>query len=437
MSSISNGRIKVSKDNLRGLVLILFTGLISVFIIILTNNVLLHVISMWAIAVVAILIARFDFLHPYSWYSLFFTLYSTSNAILWNAGLRDGGYNRWQILYPVFALIIVLLIVEPIKVEKADSIEPNRIIQGNVLKLVIFILTVLLLLFSIILHYRGYSSKEEMKAAGDLFFRFGNLFARYLTIFVLLYIGKMMSNNNHNSWKLIIFCGLSTLLFTLFTSERDVFFRFCYTILILLIAYSFIKPKHLIIVFPCAILGMVISVIIKSYFLRSNINIGTGNILYDFLSSDFSAAGGNLQYLLENSWTKGALGIRTYFTELLNPFIIGFSIPSPDHWFNYEVHTGLYKGFAFTLVGTGYAIDGLFGVFLIFITVGLLIRLFYRNSNNSLVWLVSYIYLSSTIIFSFRQSLQTITNSMVVHIGIAILFCILVDRFRISIWRKE
>ena len=160
-------------------------------------------------------------------------------------------------------------------------------------------------------------------------------------------------------------------------------------------------------------------------------------MIYDFLASDFTAAGRNFQYLLDRSWTKGALGLKTFWTELLNPLLVGISKVNPDHWFNYEVHTGLYKGYAFTLVGTGYAIAGMIGIILVFITVGILIRIFYRKSKKSLMWLVSYIYLSSTVIFSFRQSLQTITGSMVEHVGVAILFCIIIDKYYFSIGKRR
>lgn len=432
MKRIGQTKLTIKGIELRQYCIIIASAVIALSLFSITSNLTHHVAIMWGVTIVAVLVSGFDLLHPYFWFSLFFTLYSTANAILWNAGLRVGGYDKLQIFYPLCALLVVLLIVGPRKLPKQDIISCDKVLNSTTLRYVIIILTILLVLFSLILHMRGYSSKVDMRSAGDLFYRFGNLFARFLTIFALLYIGKMLSSHERSAWKLIAFCGIAMLLFTLFTSERDVVFRYAYTILLLLFAYGIIKPKHLVIIFPVAILAMVFSVVIKSFFLRSVINTGSGNILYDFLSSDFTAAGGNLQFLLENSWTKGALGIKTYFTELLDPFLIGIQIPSPDHWFNYEVHTGLYKGYAFTLVGTGYAIAGFFGILLVFITVGIMVRVFYRRCSNSLIWLASYIYLTSTIIFSFRQSLQTITGSMVDHVGLAVVFCIIIDRYRIS-----
>ena len=101
------------------------------------------------------------------------------------------------------------------------------------------------------------------------------------------------------------------------------------------------------------------------------------------------------------------------------------------------MHTGSFKGYAFTLVGTGYAIAGLAGVIAIFITVGLIVKFFYNHSADSLYWQSSYIYLSSAVVFSFRQSLQTISNSIIRYIILAVLICWIMDRYRFTVGNKK
>lgn len=433
---ISNGRKKgklsIARGDLTKYLIVIFTtaGLLLIFQI--TSNPTVHVAGMWVFAIIAIIISDFDFFHPYFWFSLFFTLYSTANAILWNAGVRPGNYSPNQIFYSIVALAIVLLIVGPKKLDKEIVVNCPSVINHTTIEKAIKVLTVLTVLFSVILYMRGYTSKVQMRSEGDLYYRFGVQIVRFLTLFVLLYVGNMLAKKDKYSWKIIIVCGMATLIFTLFTSERDVVFRYGLTIIMLLFAYGIVKPRHLLIIFPLAMVAMVVSVIVKAFFLRGTLNSGTGNIIYDFLSSDFTAAGRNLQYLLDRPRTRGELGLKTYFTELFNPILFGISKVNPDHWFNYEVHTGGYKGYAFTLVGTGYAIDGLLGIVLVFITVGLIVKFFYRNAAKNNYWMAAYIYISSTVIFSFRQSLQTITGSMVKHVALGIIICIVLDRITIS-----
>ena len=438
---VSNVRKRSMLSIARGDVIKIFEIIIITLLLILmfqvTSNPLAHITGMWFLAAVAIVMSGFDFFHPYFWFSLFFTLYCTANAILWNAGVRAGNYSSEQILYSIIALSVVLLVVGPRKLNKEEITSCPSVIRHTTIEKAIEVLAVLTVIFSVILYLRGYSSKIQMRNEGVIFYRLGVQIVRFLTLFVLLYVGNMLAKKNKYSWRIIVICGFATLVFTLFTSERDVVFRYGFTIIMLLFAYDIVKPRHLFIIFPCAMASMIISVIIKVFFLRGVLNSGTGNIIYDFLSSDFTAAGRNFQYLLDRPSTSGQLGMKTFFTELFNPILFGVKKINPDHWFNYEVHTGGYKGYAFTLVGTGYAIAGLFGIILVFITVGLIVKYFYSRSIKNNYWMAAYIYLSSTVIFSFRQSLQTITGSLVKHIALGIVFCIIIDHTRLSVGKNH
>lgn len=431
----------VSVRDFTSYIILACSALIAFLVIIFSGQPIYHIFSIWAITAVAVVISKFDFFHPFFWFSLFFTLYSTANAILYCAGIERGNYSKEQILYPAVSLVLVLFTVGPKKIEKR-KIGMHQISEANsLLSNAIIILAMLTVLFSIILRVRGYSSKVQMREEGDIYFRLGVHIVRFLTLFTLLYVADLLNNKKGGWWSYIIVAGIAALTFTLFTGERDVVFRYGYAILTLLFFHSIIKPRHLILIFPIAILAMVISVVIKYYFLRGDLNAGSGNLLYDFLTSDFSAAGRNLQYLLDRDWTRGHLGFRTLFTEVFNPILIGVEAINPDRWFNYEVHTGTFKGYAFTLVGTGYAIGGLAGIVLVFLVVAFIVKIFYRKSSTSTYWLAAYIYLSSTVIFSFRQSLQSITNSLVKHVGFGIVICLILSRYKIvvrkgSLWSQ-
>lgn len=400
----------------------------SVIITITTQNAALNIFVIWAVAFSAIWTVDFDFFHPYFWFSLFFTLYSSANAILWVAGESNSQYSNKQLLLPLIALGVVLLIVGPQK-HHLDTISKKYCYSVEFLKNPVIILAFLTLLFSFILHFKGYSSKVQMRAEGDVFFSIGVHFVRYLTFFSIIYLSKKFLCKEKDYKSVLIITIISLTMFTLFTSERDAIIRYGFTLLLLFFCFGIIKRKHLLIIMPLGILAMVLSVIIKHYFLRNTVNEGTGNLFYDFLYSDFYAAGLNLQYLLDREWTKGYFGINTLFTEFFSPFLIGINKPNLDHWFNYEVHTGAFKGYAFTLVGTGYVIGGYVGIILVFIIVGVLLRHMYNKANTNIYWLSAYIYLSSTIVFAIRQSLQTITSSIVKHILLSIILCMIIDAY--------
>ena len=214
---------------------------------------------MWAFALIACILCGFNFFHPYFWFSIFFTLYSTANAILWEAGVRSGNYTKEQILYPVIALTVVLIVIGT---KKNDNIYENREVVNDVkqdderiLKWVIIICALAAILVSFILRARGYTSKVDMRRSGDVFFRYAVHIVRFMTLFVILYVGKVFDRHGFVPWNIIIVGGIGALVFTLFTSERDVIFRFGYTVVLLLFAEKVLKPRHIPIVAISAILA--------------------------------------------------------------------------------------------------------------------------------------------------------------------------------------
>ena len=436
MQTNNRFRLVYTRSEFDRYIVLSFTALVAGMIVYLVPSVSLHILAMWLLAFVSCVICGFDFFHPYFWFSVFFTLYSTANAVLLNAGVRSGNYTREQILYPIIALTIVLFIVGPRRRKKLsfkfDEENEERSGDEVILEGVIILFAIVTIVASFILRARGYSSKVAMRRAGDYYFRYTVHIVRFMTLFTIILVGKVFDRHNRIPWMLVIFAGVASLIFTLFTSERDVIIRYGYTVVLLLFAKKVLKPKHIPIVAVSVIVAMVLSVIVKPFFLRGVLNYGSGNVIYDFLASDFNAAGRNLQYLMDTAWTKGALGWKTLFTEVFEPVLIGVRTVDPDYWFNYTVHTGGYKGYAFTLVGTGYAIGGLAGIVAVFLIVGIILKIFYNRYYRSAYWLAAYIYLSSAVIFSFRQSLQTITGTIIEHIGLGILFCILIRRVRVS-----
>jgi len=391
----------------------------------------IHILLFWGLVLWAIIESKFDLFHPYFWFSLFFGLYSSANALLYST---NSSYSYHQLCMPMFAMAIVLCVVGS---QKIDNIKFNNFsekITESALKYAIWILIVITVAFSIVINSRGYYSKVQMRIQGDSMYSLGVHIARFLTFFINLYLASVLAKHKKISWGMLIGGGLASLVFSLVTSERDVLFRFGYTIILLLIAYNIIDRKKLLIVFPTAMVAMTLSVYFKHYFLRGTLNdtfIRGGNIFSQFLSSDFTAAGNNLQYLIDTPGTKGLFGIQMYLTEFFNPILIGYKGTNPDYWFNSVIHHSSF-GHAFTLVGTGYIIGGYFGVFLVFLTVAIIIKKFYVKSTVNLYWFTSYIYMSSVVIFSFRQSLRSITGAMAKHVLLAVILCYVISKVRVN-----
>ena len=281
---------------------------------------------------------------------------------------------------------------------------------------IILLFCFLVVICSLILNLRGYTSKVYMKEANDLFYRVGVHLVRFLTMFLLIHLCYIYENKKNNAVPITILTGIVLLLFSLFTGERDVIFRFAFIFMLLLFAFQKVKRRHIFLFIPIGVVFMIGSVYLKYYFTSGVLNedfIEEGNVLTQFLSTDFSAAGRNLQYLLINNWTEASQGWQLLFTETITPLFPSGIFLNPDRWFNTQVHNGNYTGYAFTLVGTGYIICGYLGVIAIFIIIGILARCLYRRSLKDLYNMAFYLFMISTIIFSFRQSLSTVFSGMI------------------------
>lgn len=419
--------IQITKQNMINRLIIIIYGLFAYGIIKIMDIPSIHISVFWGMVILAIVLVKFDLFHPYFWFSLFFGLYNSANAILHH---DDQSYCKEQILMPLFALTIFLIVVGSDRKKHSDYLKCNDIIKGDFLSKIIWFLIILTIVFSLFLHIRGYQSKVQMRESGDLSYRLGVHIARYLVLFCLIYTAKIRISNNTIPVKILIGGGIATLVFSLMTSERDVVFRYGFTFLLLLYIFDIIKKKHLLFLFPVAMFAMTASVYVKHYFLRGVFNdafVSNGNIFTQFLSTDFSAAGDNLQYLLDREDTRGRFGLSLFFTELFSPILIGVNTINPDNWFNTEIHHSSY-GHAFTLVGTGYIIAGYLGLLLVFASVGLIVKIFYKKSDSNIYWLAGYVYMTSVVIFSFRQSLGTVTGALLKHILVAVLFCMAFDK---------
>jgi hypothetical protein len=154
-----------------------------------------------------------------------------------------------------------------------------------------------------------------------------------------------------------------------------------------------------------------------------------GNFLYQFLMSDFRATGRNTQFLINNDWTKGYYGLKILFNELIRGLVPFVNTFNPSTWYNNDVYPGTFKGQAFTYVGFGYVIGGIFGIILVCILLGAFIRYTYRHHTKSLYSLVFYLYSISIVSGCYRGTINTIIGTSLKGALIAILMSVFLSRF--------
>jgi len=419
----------IYKKQLLNWLLICFFGFFGIFITFNFQNPLLHLISYWVIIFVAILISKFDLLHPYFWFSIFFGLYSSSYLIILLMGYETTtGYTSENMFFSIIALLTTLLVIGPkknkITVEKFTC--NNEIHSNNLIKKVIIYLSIPLIICVFLISRLDFSSKTELVNNRYIPFLLAAYLVRFITLFISLYIISYNKKQKNN--KLIFIAGLSVLLFTLFTAERDGFFRYLIIVIFSLFAIKKIKFKHFPIILLCGIFSILSITYLKYYFVSGNVRDGflNNNIIYNFFNSDFAAAGENLQVLINNPWTKSLFGIKILFYDLIEPFNIGSNIFNVSIWFNNYFYFGKYSR-AFTLVGEGYVIGGIIGVIIIFLIIGLSIKFLYNKANKNEYWLTIYLYYIVTVASSFRGTLGGILSSMIRIALFGIVFILILD----------
>jgi|GEM_PF-3002686 len=434
----------ISKRALIQYSILLLTILISFSIILVSQNPTFHLMGFWLIVIVILYITRFDLTHPLMWFSGSFALYNTGYSLLYVLGYPvNSGYSKDNIILSLLALSVVLLIIGVRKYDIGGyfNSENFNIMSSKSNKRItelILISLLALLLFSIfMLHQTPFIHKNEMLAARDIFFVLGAYCTRFLTFFSCFY-SILFVDIDKIKTKLFIFSSLILiLLFSLFTGERDAMFRFIVAIIVVLVIREKLSKRMLMLLIPISMVAIIVGRYFKYYFVSGIVNTSIKGqpFIYNFLTSDFHAAGENLQVLLNNSWTKSIHGFSLIAVDFISPFFSGESFINVGNWFNNTFYPGSYSR-AFTLLGEGYVIGGILGIAILFTILGFGIKFLYKKSTKNIYWLVVYIYSIPTIISAFRSTLGTVTIALtrIALLSIAIHYFVnyLINRKRIK-----
>lgn len=413
------------KDALYSLV-ILNTSLIAVIITLTTSSPTFHVGALWSLVLVAIIISKFDLLHPYFWFSTCFALYASAYAILTSLGYRTyTGYTYENILLPILALATTLLVIGPKRNKSTQLMFTEAKIQrqsidAKILKGMLILLCLILIIAVGQVSRLGIQKKAELVAGGYLSFRIAVYSIRFISLYCGLYI--LFCGKDGELGFIPTLCTACALLFTFLTAERDGIFRFLLIWGCSLFAIGRVTRKGLPVFTALGVAVLLVVSYLKYYFVRGTLHTAFvgNNILYNVLTSDFSAAGENMQVLINNTWTKAHMDYSQILNDLVAPFAFGpirtFNLST---WFNDTFYYGSYSR-AFTLVGEGYVIGGYVGVMVLFILVGVIVKFMYRNSHRNEYWFIAYIYSIATVVSSFRGTLSGVLVDMfrVVLVGI-------------------
>lgn len=407
----------------------LLASLLALSVILYTDEPAVHVAAIWALVIFAAAVVRLDMVHPYCWFSMAFALYNTAYTILYLMGDdTSAGYSSMNAVYTIVAMGIVLFIVGADSQDSTVPLERHHQLNGTYNDLFFWLFCGLSVVFAFILQRRGYSGKKAMQAAGDIYYSLGVHVVRWMMVMMVIQLCSDRCRNRRKTFIFLAAAMCAALLMSMYTGERDIIFRAVLLAMVLLFYYGIIKRRHIILLIPIGMGIMIASVYFKYFFLTGVGNdayLDAGGLLYRFLRTDFHATGRNTQHLLNYEWTKGYLGLSSFFCELVRGIVPGVAFVNPSTWYNNEVYPGSFKGQAFTLVGFGHSIAGLWGVILVFAGLGLFIRFVYRNSRHSIYSLAWYLYSISIVTGCYRSTLNTVVNMSIK----AVLLTVLVSRF--------
>jgi len=411
----------INKKDLFRYCLLLITIAVSFLMVLISENPTIHVLGFWLSVGAGVLITKLDLTHPLFWFSSSFGLYSTGYSLIYILGYpANSGYSKENTLLALVALSVVVLVVGVKKYDSYNFFESrnyNLMSRNGNKQITEFILIVLLLVLLIsvaILFRTPFNHKNEMLAGRNIFFVLGAYSARFLTLYISFYLLLFIDKDRRKTKFFMIFSGFAVILFSLFTGERDAMFRFLIVIIVSLFTAKKISKRMLMILVPIGMFALIVGRYFKYYFVSgiTNTSIKSQSFIYNFLTSDFHAAGENLQILINNTWTESYHGFSLILIDLISPFIPGGYFENVGTWFNDTFYPGSYSR-AFTLLGEGYVIGGTLGIIALFIILGVGIKILYKNSTKNIYWLVLYIYSIPTIITSFRSTLGTITIAII------------------------
>ena len=394
---------------------IIISGLLLFF----SNSVLVDILAFVILVIGALVIVRFDVSHPYVWFSTIFMLYSISYPILFLSGFTYDvyTYTKSLIFSEWLALTTFLLIVTPSKVDYSHLNKNKKEVISS--KILVYSVSIFVLITIFEVLSGGYSNKGEIYGGGSIIVFIGFRAALILLMVYAINLSIFALNRKKIDVKLSLYVFIVIFLLSFFSGERDLLIRFF--VILSFVYYILVQnskiTKEVIWFGAIGLLSIPLLNIFKYYGLTGEIRSSQENFLIQFLTSDFMSASKNLQILLLDETSEGLFNGSSFLSAILRSLNLDklpwFEITSSGQWFNEHYFGPNRAGQGFTLVGDGYVNFGYFGIVLLFIFIGLLIKLLYVNSNRGIHFFVYYILAIPVFMYTIRADLANILVPLV------------------------
>lgn len=383
----------------------------------LATDCLVQIISFWVFMAAVVVIMKFDFVHPYIWYFGMQTLYYTAYPILYVLGYNQTAGYTPEPMFLASIMTLVLAILFPGE-HKGGKLERSVKLDSLFLKNIIHIFSGVALLTVVLIVISGFETKNQMYGSTFGFF--------YQLVFsgALIYMNmgsclvcNTLERDKRLDIMLVLELGISILLLTLFSGERDLIIRFLVVIIMILKFFNIIKTKTFIVLVLSFVVLIPLTKTMKYFFLTGELSsplaLGSfGDLLNDFLSGEFTSASRNLQVLVNNEETvKGVMGGKTFLSDVVR--ITGYAPFSALSWYQSTFFPNETVGKGFSLIGEGYINFGYVGVVIVGIVVGLLVRFLYLNHTKNIIYLFIYVCSIPIFIYANRADLANIFSPMV------------------------
>lgn len=404
------------------LILIVFS--ISLFTTIWGPHLWGGIVGMTLLVLISFLVSKLDILHPLTWFSPVFYLYSISAPLLVAIGETAYiNYDKTLFIEWIALFVFIVLIGKPKKIDLKDSTE--KIASLDVIVFPIFVVsTVLTFTYLGYVYTSGIDSKYTLTNDNSIFRIFVPFFSIFILSFTILLTHSFAVKKKFPKF-LVIFSLAYSVLALLIIGERDIVLRIGIVLVLLYhIFYKKIKKKNLVLV----ALIMLISIPIMGNLRNSAVSGSIDkieeekSILVETLNSEFIAAPRNLQIVLdyEDLWTY--FYGETYLWDLKMAFVQGDN--SAAVWFNNTFFPDLVRiggGNGFTIVGEGYINFGILGVIAIFAFLALFLRVLYNQAIKNILWLIVYITSIPIFLYLIRGDLAVLFANVSKHIILPLL----------------
>lgn len=435
-------KIKMNKGIFINYLELFFWIILSGIILFLADNIIWHIISIIILLFGSAKTVKFDLIHPFVWYSIFFGIYSIAYPIIYFFNVNRTYIYTKELMYTQWmALVIFLLIVSPSKVTYSNL---KDIRKDNIMSKLLNILLSSIIIVTIMYLSRGtHTRKSELYAQKSLILDMG---FKAVLVFLMIYAINITIDaikNKKLNIKTVIYSFILIFLMFFFSGERDLILRFI--VFTFYVYYIFLhNPKNEKKIWALSSVLMLSIPMLKKfkYFgLTGEIDKSNNtNLIIEIMGSEFSSASRNMQILLGDPSSKGLFKGHTILQDIIRSLkidkLIGVESFSPVAWFNSHYFQAGRAGQGFTIVGEGYINLGYLGIVLIFIILGMLVKILYVNSSKGVYWFVIYILSIPIFIYSIRADLANILSQLLGQVFLIVLIVVTIEKILGKVSKK-